>query len=260
MALPNTNGILDTVNSKIVAPSSLTWDELGAADSAGLTRFSSWDEWNNWTGVAETPLTWFTDIVDLTDTGAFNLTWTISCVGTPTFTVYTSNTGTFTGEETTKTINVGDTDIDAFEGRFVGILISVAETSEGIPEILSFDFTASGQRLDLQQFDVNTTDLSGGIGSHVIDPGRLCSKILGVQMTAQSDNYVATGYVDNISLDEENYVTSAPPIVASVITKDRSGPQVSFTNLDGTGTNAVFDVTLTVLPEQYMDGNNMAIR
>lgn len=260
MALPTTNGIFDFENSKIVAPSSLTWDELGAADSAGATRFASWDEWTNWTGVAETPLTWFTDIADLSSTGAFNLTWSFEGVGTPTFTVYTSNTGEFAGEETTKTINVGDTDIDAFEGRYVGVLISVAETSEGIPEITRFEFEASGQRLDLQQFNVNTTDLSGSIGSHVIDPGRVCSKILGVQITAQSDNYVATGYVDNISNDDENYVTSAPPIVASVITKDRSGPQVSFTNLDGTGTNAVFDVTLTVLPEQYMDGNNMAIR
>lgn len=254
MALPTTNGILDTVNSKIVAPSSLTWDELGAADSAGLTRFSSWDEWTNWTGVAETPLTWFSDIVDLTDTGAFNLTWNISCVGTPTFTVYTSNTGTFTGEETTTVVNVGDTNIAAFEGRYVGILISVAETAEGIPEITSFDFTATGNRLDIQQFDIVSSDLTGSASARQINMPRNVSKVLGMNITAQASNYVEDSYVAS------DYIESSVPGFPVVVSKTRSAPEVTFVNTSGTRVDATFDIRITCLPEQYMDENNMAVR
>jgi len=255
MALPDSNGIFDQANSKIIASSSLTWDQLGAADSAGATVYSTWDDWNSWVGTPTTPLTWLTDVVDLQETGSFNLTWEIECSGTPTFTIYTSNTGSFSGEETTTTINVGDTNIAAFTGRYCAIFISVAEeAASGIPEITTFEFEASGNRFDIQQFDINSVNLTGSASARQINMPRDVSKVLAMNITAQASNYMDADYV------ADNYIEDSPVTLPVIISKTRSAPEISFSNLSGTRTDAIFDIRLTCLPEQFMDGNNMAVR
>jgi hypothetical protein len=176
-------------------------------------------------------------------------------VGIPTFTVYTSNTGAFAGEETSTTVNVNDTNVEAFYGRYVAIFVSVVYVpSEGIPQISTFDFTSSSNRLETIQYDVNSTTLSGDASARTIVMPRIVSKVLSIQLTPHAGSYVEDSYV------ADSYIDDTAPGFPAIVTKTRTGPQVTFVSPAGTKVDAVFDVTMNVLPEQYMNERNMAVR
>jgi hypothetical protein len=256
MAIITANGIFDEQNQRITSPHTGTWNDLGVGDdSAGANLITTWDEWTSWTFEPAATLNHLTEITDLGENAYFNVTWTGNIVGTPTFYVYTSTTGAFAGEETTTTVNVDDTDIEAFYGRYVMIGISVAlDPAAGPSEIIAFDFTCSGNRFDIQQFDINSADLSGSSSARQIAMPRTVSKVLSVVMTAQADQYVESSYVAS------DYIEDGVPGFPITVTKTRTAPTVTFVNTSGNRVDATFDIRLTVLPEQYMDGANMLVR
>ena len=83
---------------------------------------------------------------------------------------------------------------------------------------------------------------------------RAVSKVLSMLATAQSDNYVADDYVAS------SYIEAGVPGFPTLISKTRTGPEITFVNSAGTRVDATFDITLTVLPEQFMNGNNLSVR
>lgn len=255
MAIPSTNGVFDEILQKVVTTNTSTWDDLGAGDSAGQNTIQTWDQWTSWTPAPTTPLTWASDVIDFGATTYFNLTWTFSCIGTPTFTVYTSTTGAFAGEETSTTVNVGDSDVEAFYGRYVLVYFSVAEDpAAGVPEITDFTWTATSKPFNIQQYDIVSSDLAGSSSARQIAMPRTVSKVLGMSITAHTSQYVLDDYV------AADYIQDAAPGFPAIVSKTRSAPEITFVDTNGTRTDAVFDITLTVLPEQYMSNNNMAIR
>lgn len=255
MAIPSTNGVFDEVLQKVVTTNTSTWDDLGPGDSAGQNLIQSWADWTSWTPAPTTPLTWASDVIDLGATTYFNLTWTFACVGTPTFTVYTSTTGAFAGEETATTVNLGDTDVAAFYGRYVLVFFSVAEDpAAGVPEITDFTWTATSKPFPIQQYDINSADLNGSSSARQIAMPRTVSRVLGMNITAHTSSYVEDSYVAS------DYIQDASPGFPSIVSKTRSAPEITFVSTSGSRVDAVFDITLTVLPEQYMDNNNMVLR
>ena len=255
MAIPSFNGILDFNLGKIITTNSSAWEDLGAGDSAGENLIQTWSDWTSWTPSPVSPLTWVTDTVDLEETNWFNITWTIQCEGVPTFTVYTSTTGDFAGEETSTTVNVGDTDIGAFYGRYAVIFISVAqEVGGGAPEISSFEWVSSGNRFEIIQYDVDSTTLSGSSSARQIALPRTVSKVLAMNITAHTSLYVTEDYV------QADYIQNAAPGFPAIVSKTRSAPEVTFVDTNGTRTDAIFDISLSVMPEQYMDGNDLSTR
>lgn len=255
MAIPSFNGVLDTNIDKIITTNSSTWADLGAGDSAGQNTIQTWQDWTSWTPSPVTPLTWATSTIELESATYFNLTWQITCEGTPTFTVYTSTTGDFTGEETSTTVNVGDENIEAFYGQYVVIYISVAQQDGGKPpSISSINFTANARPVNITQYDVNSSELDGSVSARQIAMPRTVSKILSINATAHATEYVDEDYVAS------GYVDATTPVFPNVVSKTRSAPEITFITTSGSRSDAIFDLAMTALPEQYMDGNNMTIR
>ena len=253
MALPTPTGLFDGLNEKIVGPNTGLWADIGAGDSAGDNDIQTWDDWKSWQ-TAPSSFNWLTVPVDLGEAAWINLVWTIECVGTPSFTVYYSTTGDFAGEESTQSYTVDQTDIDAIYARFVIIEITMTPTSEGLPEISTFEWSASGNRFEIIQYDVNSTTLNGSSSARQIAMPRTVSKVLQMQITTHAsayveDDYVASGYIDD----------SAPGFPA-IVSKTRTAPEITFISTAGSKVDAVFDVTMNVLPEQYMDGRNLRTR
>ena len=83
---------------------------------------------------------------------------------------------------------------------------------------------------------------------------RTVSKVLALQLTPHAGSYVADNYV------ADSYISDAAPGFPAIVSKTRTGPQVTFVSTAGTKVDAVFDLIMTVLPEQYMDGQNLTAR
>lgn len=246
MAIPATNFIFDQINGLITTANQGTW-----ADKSGAT----WDSWTQWADNPVTPMTWESDVLDLGQIAYFNLNWKITCAGIPTFTVYVSSTGAFAGEETATTINVDDENIEAFYGRYVVVFVSLAsDPGQGFPTITAFDQTASGESLQTLQYDVASNSLSGDASARTIVMPRTVSKVLALQLTSHTGNYVNESYV------ADSYVDEQAPGFPAIVSKTRTGPQITFVSTSGTNVDAVFDLIMTVLPEQYMDGQNLTSR
>lgn len=246
MAIPATNFIFDQINGLITTANQGTW-----ADKSGAT----WDSWTAWADNPVTPMTWESDVLDLGQIAYFNLNWKITCAGIPTFTVYVSSTGAFAGEETATTINVDDENIEAFYGRYVVVFVSLAsDPGQGFPTITAFDQTASGESLQTLQYDVASNSLSGDASARTIVMPRTVSKVLALQLTSHTGNYVDESYV------ADSYVDEQAPGFPAIVSKTRTGPQITFVSTSGTNVDAVFDLIMTVLPEQYMDGQNLTSR
>ena len=246
MAIPSTNYIFDDANSLITTENQGKW-----SDKSGET----WDDWKNWADNPVTPMTWVSQPIDLGEVAYFNLNWTILCQGTPTFTVYTSQTGLFAGEETATTVNVNDTDVAAFYGRYVLVFVSLAYVpAEGFPQITQFDFEASAKPFEMNQFDVVSSGLSGSSSRRAIVMPRTVSKVLAIQLTAHTGEYVNESYV------AASYIDDTAPGFPAIVSKTRTGPEVTFINSSGSKVDAVFDVKMNALPEQYMDERNLTFR
>jgi len=244
MAIPATNYVFDEVQQVITTTNQSTWADL-----------TTWADYTTWINDPVTPMTFVSQVTDLGEALHFNLKWSITCVGTPTFTVYTSTTGAYAGEETSTTINVDDTDVPAFYGRYVQVFVSVAfVASEGIPEISVFDFTSQNTRLEIVQNDINSTTLTGDSSARAIAMPRTVSKVLSMQVTPHASSYVDDSYV------ADSYIDDTAPGFPAIVSKTRTGPQITFVSTAGTKVDAVFDITMNVLPEQFMDGRNLTIR
>lgn len=255
MAIPSFNGVLDTATETIITTNATTWEDLGAGDSAGQNTIQTWEDWTSWTPEPVTPLTWATLPIDFGSKQFFNITWNIVCEGVPTFTVYTSLTGAFAGEETATTVSVGDTDIEAFYGQYVILFISVAQQDGGgPPSILSFNWETNARALNITQYDVDSSTLNGATNAREIVMPRTVSKVLSINLTAQATEYVADSYV---AID---YVDDTAPVFPNIVSKTRTAPQITFITTSGTKSDAIFDLAMTALPEQFMDGNNLSIR
>lgn len=246
MAIPSTNYIFDETNSLITTENQGTW-----ADKSGV----AWDDWTSWADDPVTPLTWVSQPIDLGEAKYFNINWTITCAGVPTYTVFTSSTGAFAGEETSATVNVNDTNVEAFFGRFVLIFVSLAHSpAEGFPTITAFDFETTGKPLELNQFDLNSSTLTGSSSARAIVMPRTVSKVLSIQLTAHTSEYVEESYVAS------SYIDNTAPGFPAIVSKTRTGPTVTFISTTGAKVDAVFDVKMNVLPEQFMNERNLTFR
>lgn len=255
MAIPNQNGIFDVANSKIVASSTGTWDQLGAGDSAGENAIQTWDEWLSWNFVPNTTVTWASEAIDFGTASWVTANITIDCSGSPTYTIYASTTGEFAGEETSVTFTEGDEDIAAVYGRYIILYISVEYVpSEGVAEIRSFTWSASGARTNAFEYDLNSADLGGVQTARELVPPRKFSKLLTMRITPISSNYVADNYVAN------GYVVDPIAPYPYIVDKDRATPKIAFVDTAGSSADTQFDIEYIGLPEMYMDGRDLRTR
>lgn len=231
-------GFIDEASNTILPNNTSTW-----ADYAGTT----WANWTAWTGTPADPLVWITEMLDLGSSQTFNLNIETLAQGTVSYTVFVSDTGAFTGEETETAIAPGDTGISSFTGQYVIVAVSVAAGAQP-PVIEDITITATNQSLALQFSDVDTSTLSGSVTARVLSSDREISGILNMQITPKA----VTAY------DVDAYVTNTPTsttVIPKII--DKSLLTFSLVGIDNQPRDAVVDIVVEALPLQSMSGNNL---
>ena len=232
------NGLYDPVEDIIFSPNTGTWADL-----------TTWDDWANWATAPTDPMIYGIECIDLGRSQVFNLIIETAAQGDVTYYVYTSNTGAFTGEETTTVIQPGDTDVPGFSGRFVIVMLSVAQTV-GTPTIFSTIVRASTESNTITLNDVDTSLLSGTTAGRVLSLPRVIGAATNMQITVK--------HVSNYTLDV--YVTDYPTcntVLPRII--DKVTPTIALIGLDNVPRDGVVDIKLDYVAAGQRSGNNLIL-
>lgn len=250
MALPVFDAVFDAGLNGYVARNTGTWANL-----------TTWESWTNWTNLPANVCSISSTVVDRGTDGYFNLRTEIEATGNITYTVYTSTTGNFAGEESITTITSGTANLAAFNGRYYAVQANVASTGE-LPRVESFTVTDTSRTLTLLVGNVETVTLSNTSLGPRIPINRVCSAVTNVQITCHDPPQA------NLTLDTGTYYLETPisnHVVPYITSHDRMGPTFVLRNINiGTLSNHVpgyrIDASVTVLPEQIHDGRNLVTR
>lgn len=233
------NGILDEQNNVIIPSNTQTWGDL-----------TSWANYTSWIGTPADPLIWITDTLDLGETLTFNLDITTDAVGTVSYSVFTSTTGAFAGEETQTDIEPGDTGISSFIGRYVLVVVKVGADG-GLNTLNGVSLRANNRTLNLRLNSIDTSTLSGTSAARTLVLDRSISGIINMQITPQE----VTAYA------VDAYVTNTPTstqLIPKIINK--TALTFNLVGVDNQPRDGVVDIVVEALGEQYMDGNNLRTR
>lgn len=242
------NGLYDPQNDVINSNAILyyTW-----ADTPG-----TWDSWTHWyvnAGVVNTPLVWRSQRYDNGIPISFALQIELITNGVATYQISTSNTGLFTGEETTVSIAQDDTNIAGFNARYYYITISITANSSSIPSITAVQITRSVDTVSEYFSNLDTSTLGGTITARPLPIVKNYSIITNIDVSAkQVTSYALDVYVSNYA--------NSTTVIPRVVSKTRTAPTIALLGIDGSTKDGTVDVVVTGLSEQYMNGNNLLIR
>lgn len=250
MAIPLTTGLFDITTGGYIPPNTGTWGNLTA-----------WSDWTTWVNEPADSFTVSTEIFDRGQVGKFNLRTETEVFGNITYVVYTSANGAFAGEETISTITANSSNLAAFYGQYYIVQANVASQG-GLPQLNSMTITSTDASLDLKLNDIETANLSQTGNGAVISLPRICSAVLNMQITLHDSASFAQDFDTDFSYIEMPTFRMPQPLITG---KDRSGPTFVLRDLFfGTQHQAnvghIIDARITVLPEQFHDGTNLATR
>lgn len=215
---------------------------------------STWDLWTSWYTQPELPLVFYAKIQNPDNIWPwhtdFNLKIETSATGTVGYEVYTFDTQG--GLLSTTTINAGDYDVPAFSGASFQVAIVVNQTA-GLPVINGVTITATNQMVTQYSSGVDTSGLAGTQSARQLPLTRQFSAISNITVDVRE----VTAY--NVDLYVSNWATSQT-VIPRVVSKNRSTPTIALVGIDNSARDAVVDLTITGLPQQYMQGNNLYLR
>lgn len=232
------NSVYDIVEDLVHSPNQGTWADL-----------TTWDLWSNWSTDPVLPLIHGVDPIDLGEIRTFNLIIETQAQGEVTYYIYTSDTGAFAGEETETIIEPGDSDISGFSGRYVVVMLSVAQTV-GEPTIYSTQIRASTESNTITLSDIDTSTLSGTTAGRVLSLPKTIGAATNMQITVKS--------VSNYTLDV--YVTDYPTcntVIPRII--DKVTPTIALVGLDNVARDAVIDVKIDYVAAGTRRGNDLIL-
>jgi hypothetical protein len=241
MTMPTSNGILDLTAGQVFPPDLGTWE---TADT--------WDDFNQWIMLPDV-LDYALEPIDLQSVKTFCLKIQTDAVGLVSYTIYTSDTGAFDGEETITTIEQGDTSVPAFTAQYVWIEVTVEQTA-GVNVLNSVNFSIVEKVNKFSINNVNTEDINDGSSEGYLLPiDRQVGTITNVQITPQA--------VTPFELDVyvTDYATSTI-VIPHVTSKSSNAVSFALYGLDNKPRDAIVDVLIEYLPEMYMDGNDLLVR
>lgn len=186
MALPINTSTIDAQTGYAVPASTGEWSSL-----------TSWDSWKSW-NIAATEMTVLSDITDRGSIGYFNLKTNSDVTGNIQYSVYSSTTGEFAGEETETIITPNTGNIGAFYGRYYAVAANVSDASGGA-QLRSLNIISTNSRFDIQFNDLDSTTLTVGDNSHLQLPlPRTVSAVLNMSLTPHDATtsqayYITTG-------------------------------------------------------------------
>lgn len=244
MAIATVTGILD-IDKGIVVPIDVSsWDTL-QSDSL------DWDNWNQWSFAPANPMTWLATPLDLGSVQDFTLNILTTANGTVSYRVYVSNTGAFAGEESDTEIAATATDVPSFQGRYVLVAVNVAITN-GVNTLESVEVQASTATVAIELSGVDTSTLAGTVNARQLSLPRTPSKVIHMQITPQQvPDFVIDAYVTQLPISTQ----LTPRIVSRTVPV-----AIALQGRDGIDRDGVCDITLRVLPQQFMEGANLRTR
>ena len=191
MPLPVNTSTIDPLTGYAVPANTGTWANL-----SGL----SWSTWTAWSNRKANTMVVVSQVQDREQEGYFNLKTDVDVTGNITYSVYTSNTGAFAGEETVSNISPNTGNLSAFYGRYYTVVATVTDPSGEI-QLRNFNITSTNSRFDIQFNDLETSSLASGpnnAGSRVLPLPRTISAVTNMQVTAhnpsiQNSVYTTTG-------------------------------------------------------------------
>lgn len=243
MALPTPTGQLNQTDNTVYPVDSSTW----------ATVPSTWADWDLWAYAPADPLVWVTDLLDVGQICDFNLRIITDAQGLVEYTVYTSNTGAFAGEENSTDIAQDQAGIEAFSGRYAIVAVKVYKTS-GINILRSVEVTASTTTVNIQYNSLDTSTLSGTTSGRTLVLPRTVSKIYAMEVTAHE-----TASAFNLDLYVSSTQTSRQ-LMPRIVSKATTGPVIALYGLDNQPRDGVVDIKISAFGEQYMTGNNLLNR
>jgi hypothetical protein len=171
--------------------------------------------------------------------------------GLVSYKIYTSMTGYMDGEETETVVAAGATSVPSFYGRFVEVYVIVDKVLD-MPTLSSAEITINDNNpTQIKLSNIDTSSLDGTVTARIVPLRTPVSQIVDMTIVPKE---TATPY----NLDV--YVTNTPTstyLIPKVINKSISNPTFALVGVDNHPRDGIVDITLSVLPLQYMDGNNL---
>lgn len=205
---PTVNGLLQTDsagNSTIVINAGGAWTDLPA----------TWETWLNYNIGGGDTLYWITEPIIMERADYFNIETDIDATGIVEYTVWTSTTGLFEGEETQRVINENDTNIVAFNGQYALMGIKVTEVAANGPvQINRFTWKTTGRTLSYYFNDRISSGLPGSASSRLVYLPRVVSQVTNVIVSPQrQDSYFVADYITPVTVSFTNCTGIGQPTV-----------------------------------------------
>lgn len=236
-------GYYDEKNRMVCPFSTSTWEGLSG---------TTWDTWTEWAYSVEPEIIWFTDAIQLgLSPQTVNLKITCVSTGQVSYKVYTSDLGLFGGEETEHVIPHGATNVPAFTGKYIMVVVYSQEVNGETVNIREITVkTEAPKTTEYQILDLDSSTCAGTINSRVIPlPSRL-ENILDIKITPREvAAYPLDVYVANTA--------TSTYVVPKIISKNSSAPTFALVGMDNHPRDAVVDITLKSSKNGYMQGNNL---
>lgn len=220
-------GYFDSLNNIYQASNSDTW--------ADLTTWSSWLNWNSDPGDVEIQIDDDLGIEDVR-TPTISITYT----GEIAIILKISETGAFSGEETTITFAVGTT-YAVPSGRYYRWLITASTGSTGlVPEINNFRTQYFSEVFSETQRSIDTTTLSGTTAGRIVATN--FGTIYNVLITAHD----VTSWVDRAYAVPDDWAVTTISPVPGIVSKDPL--TIVLKDLFGVPVDGTVDITITGAP------------
>jgi hypothetical protein len=225
--------------------------DTGSIQPIGRSTWSSLTTWADFTSYQTEfdPIIWTTERIDIGAVDTFTVSIQADADGDVEYRIYTSETGIFGGEERVTEVTNGDLNVPAFYGQYLYVQALVPG---GVLRRLTTTTQRGSNYKIVRLQNVNTSTLGGTTAGRVLDIPITLSGIVDIFVQPKS----VTAYNFNVYVADTATSTVVTPIV---ISKDITAPTIALYGLDNYARDAVVDITITGLPQQAMEGNNIFV-
>lgn len=225
------------------------WSELGT------TPFGTWSSWTSW---HPTPNS--VEIQVDEDTGSSDLRSPLLDLryqGTATVSLKISDSGSFSGEETTYTLSSTPTSVIA--GRYYRFTINVAQDSNtGVPLIFSAKIGFGTNTITEYQRAVDTATLGGTIDSRPLSTNIGMVRVLVATALEGGVTYSSRLLQDRVYAIPDDYVFQENAIIVNTVQKNP--PTIRCFDLNGESIDAEVDIYIEGLPKILLSSEGVILQ
>lgn len=248
MIISGNNTVLDiSDNARLFVQGTDTWSALP----------STWDAWTTFVTQPYQTMYYQLPPLDLEEVRTFNIISTVVARGTINYHIhYSTVSDVFTLDPvtlqptnySTLTINAGDTNIPSITARYIIVQLAIDyDPAQGHQYFDSISYQISTEAKTLTFANVDSSTLTGSASNRLFSIGTDIGGIKSVQVTSH-------GATNPFNVDMYVYhSTTSNKTFPDIISKSNSGVNLQFVGVDGQPRDSVFDITLEVLPEWYID-------